>query len=115
MNDSDDGVLTPPPPARQSFVRRHRGSLIAVAAVLAAILLIVAFGENRRKAAAAAAAWLRYVDAADYAASYDTAAAVFRAAVAKSRWAEMAATVRSPLGAVVKRTLRSARMTKPLT
>ena len=58
-------------------------------------------------AQAAAESWLKLVDAADYAGSWDQAAKVFKGAVKQTDWSQMAAGVRTPLGKLVSRKLKS--------
>jgi hypothetical protein len=58
-------------------------------------------------AEAAAEAWLKLVDAGDDAGSWDQAAKVFKGAVTQPDWSQMAAGVRTPLGKLVSRTLKS--------
>jgi hypothetical protein len=58
-------------------------------------------------AQAAAESWLKLVDSGDYAASWDQAAKVFKGAVKQADWSQMAAGVRTPLGKLVSRTLKS--------
>jgi hypothetical protein len=59
-------------------------------------------------AQAALGAWLALVDGGQYGASWDQAAANFRAALKRADWEKGVGSVRGPLGAVVSRTLRSA-------
>jgi hypothetical protein len=59
-------------------------------------------------AEAAARAWLELVDGRRYDESWDAAAALFRDAVPKETWATQLRALRAPLGATVKRELRSA-------
>jgi hypothetical protein len=49
-------------------------------------------------------AWVKLVDAGDYAKSHSTAAGFFRTAVKRDDWVEMMRARRRPLGAAVKRT-----------
>jgi hypothetical protein len=58
-------------------------------------------------AQAAAEAWLKLVDAGDYAASWEQAAKVFKGAVKQADWGRMAGGVRTPLGKLVSRKLKS--------
>ncbi len=63
---------------------------------------------------AAAETWVALVDGAQYAASWETAAAFFRNAVPQQKWAEAAAVARGPLGSLTSRTLKSSTATKSL-
>ncbi len=58
-------------------------------------------------AQAAAESWLKLVDAGDYAASWDQAAKLFKGAVKQADWSQMAGGVRTPLGKLVSRKLKS--------
>jgi hypothetical protein len=57
-----------------------------------------------------AQAWLALVDQAQYGESWDAAAKLFRGAVARDDWAAKVAGVRGPLGKVVSRRVKSARL-----
>jgi hypothetical protein len=65
-------------------------------------------------AQAAAESWLKLVDAANYPASWDQAAKVFKTAVKQADWGQMAGSVRSPLGRLVSRKLKSRAYTEKL-
>lgn len=58
-------------------------------------------------AQAAAASWLKIVDKADYATSWEEAAKLFKGAVTKDQWKQAAAGVRGPLGRVISRKVKS--------
>jgi hypothetical protein len=58
-------------------------------------------------AQAAAESWLKLVDEGKYAASWEQAAKVFKGAVKQADWSQMAAGVRTPLGKLVSRKLKS--------
>lgn len=58
-------------------------------------------------AQAAAASWLKIVDKADYATSWEEAAKLFKGAVTKDQWKQAAAGVRGPLGKVISRKVKS--------
>jgi hypothetical protein len=55
----------------------------------------------------AADSWLKLVDHAEYGASWDQAAKLFKGAVTKDQWKQAAAGVRGPLGKVVSRKVKS--------
>jgi len=57
----------------------------------------------------AAERWLSLVDRGDYRGSWDDAAQLFKQAVGAEDWGKAVATVREPLGEVLKRELMSAR------
>ena len=61
------------------------------------------------KAEQAARDWLALADAGDAAASWATAASLFRRAVPEEQWARSLQAARSPLGPVMDRTLREGR------
>ena len=56
----------------------------------------------------AAQAWLALTDQGEYAQSWAEAASYFRTAAPQEQWVQSITAARSPLGAVVSRTLRSA-------
>jgi len=76
---------------------------------LVAFLACPALAADKPEDAAQAAAesWLKLVDGANYAASWEQAAKLFKGAVKQADWKQMAAGVRSPLGKVVSRKLKS--------
>ena len=61
-----------------------------------------------------AKAWLKFVDAQQYNASWQTAAKVFKAAVTKDQWEKTIKTVRDPLGELLERRLFHDRFTSTL-
>lgn len=67
-----------------------------------------------RDATTATTAWLALVDAGDYPASWDQAAAFFQEKVTKSAWVSAAQGVRQPLGAIESRMLVSSKFTHAL-
>ncbi len=62
----------------------------------------------------AALDWLALVDAGDYGASYDTAAALFRAAVTHDGWTQVVGATRTQVGAMKSRTLWTSTTTTTL-
>ena len=62
-------------------------------------------------AVAAAESWLKLVDAGQFDQSWDDAATVFRTAVTKPDWARMLQGVRTPLGKLISRSLKSSHYT----
>jgi hypothetical protein len=96
-----------PRSARESSVTWIAAGLSCIALVAAPALTA---GPERPEAAAEAAArtWLARVGAGQYAQSGGAAAAAFRSAMPAARRQLAAAGVRSPLGALTPRTLRSA-------
>ena len=65
-------------------------------------------------AQAAAESWLKLVDKGGYDASWDQAAKLLKGAVTKEQWGKTAAGVRTPLGAVVSRKVKSREYTEKL-
>ena len=86
--------------------------------LLAAVLLLssaVASDSAAEKVAVNAAnQWLALVDAGNYTASWDEAAAFFKSAVSKEQWVETMKGRRTPLGKVESRKLKSATYTTSL-
>ena len=76
---------------------------------LVSALAVPALAADKPEDAAQAAAesWLKLVDAGNYAASWDQAAKLFKGAVKQADWSQMAGAVRTPLGKLVARKLRS--------
>jgi len=70
--------------------------------------------EGIAKAQRAAAAWLALVDGGKYAASWDSAAALFKAAMTRPDWERALKSARSPLGALKARTLKAATFSRSL-
>lgn len=62
--------------------------------------------DIERAAAAASDAWLRLIDAGDYATSWTEAADYFKTAITSDAWAAQAAAARAPLGACTSRTVK---------
>jgi hypothetical protein len=82
-----------------------------VVGCLLGLLVVVggAFAADKPEDAAQAAAesWLKLVDDGNYSASWDQAAKVFKGAVKQGDWGQMAGGVRTPLGKLVSRKLKS--------
>ncbi|PTN38241.1 DUF4019 domain-containing protein [Desulfonatronum sp. SC1] len=66
------------------------------------------------KAEASAVQWLKLMDSADYSATWDQAAGLFKAAVPKADWESAIRGVRAPLGEVMSRKVKSAQFTRSL-
>ena len=58
--------------------------------------------------------WLSLIDKQNYAASWETAASLFRSAITQEKWQAAAQTARTPLGRLKSRTLKSATSTTTL-
>jgi len=82
--------------------------------LLAAAILVAADESPEKAAEAAARSWLGLVDEGKYGESWDAAAAAFRASVTKTQWESALEQVRTPLGKVVSRTLKSAKYTRTI-
>ena len=63
----------------------------------------------KASATKAATAWLKLIDAGDYAASWNAAGSFFKAHVTADQWTQQVGPVRQSLGTVVSRKLKSAR------
>ncbi len=63
--------------------------------------------QDREAAEAAAQAWLAGIDQGDATATYDSAAALFRAAVTPEVWAESLRRAQVPVGRALERTPRA--------
>jgi hypothetical protein len=74
----------------------------------------VVHAQDPRIAAARTAvdAWLLLVDVGNHAASWETAASVFRNAVTQDKWASAVQAARTPLGPVKSRTLKGTSIPK---
>jgi hypothetical protein len=58
--------------------------------------------------------WLKLVDASRYPESWDAASGLFRSAVTRDQWSQAVGGVRTPLGALVSRKLKSREFSKTL-
>ena len=90
-------------------VRRGVGAGL-VLACLAGFALAADNPED--SAQAAGESWLSVVDAGDYAGSWDQAAKVLKGAVRQAEWVQMSGGVRTPLGKLVSRKLKSREYTE---
>ncbi len=95
-----------------------RALRLALAAPLLATLVLAAPARaddaSEKAALAAADAWLKLVDAGEYAASWDGAATFFKGAVPKPDWQKSLKAVRSPLGKLLSRKVASKTFTESL-
>jgi len=92
------------------------GRALALTCVLLAVTAAPARAAETSEAAAlqAAEAWLKLIDAGQYGASWDEAAASFRKAVSRASWEKKAAAAREPLGKVLSRKVASKQLTHEL-
>ena len=97
-------------------MNRSKGLFSAVCALLILLSWMPALADEmaEKKAVQASNAWLKLVDSAQYAKSWDTAAAFFRNAVSKDQWVQSLDAVRKPLGKVLKRDVKSKQYTTTL-
>ncbi|MEP6883824.1 MAG: DUF4019 domain-containing protein [Gammaproteobacteria bacterium] len=88
--------------------------LLALATLVFSQLIYAATNQAETAAETSAVAWLKLVDSADYAGSWDAAASTFKQSISKPQWGSAAAGARAPLGKLLSRTLQTARYTKSL-
>ena len=67
-----------------------------------------ALSEKETVAVQAAQSWLKLVDSANYAESWDEAASLFREKVSRTEWKRAISSARSPLGSLKSRQFQSA-------
>lgn len=92
----------------------RRKSIPALLALAAAPAAMLAATEPTALAKAAAKGWLKKIDSSSYRASWQTAAALFKAAISAEAWQQTAQTARAPLGEIRSRTESAAAFTKSL-
>lgn len=71
-------------------------------------------GASVEKGQAAVRSWLAQTDAGRYGDSWESASVLFRAAVTRPLWEKTMTDTRTPLGAVSRRSLKSATFTRTL-
>jgi hypothetical protein len=71
-------------------------------------------GEAEKDALQAAEQWLILIDANDFGASWDHAAALFKNAITKEQWEEAIRPIKSAMGDLISRKLKSATYTDSL-
>ncbi len=87
---------------------------VLVALLLGPILAYAAESDAVPKAQASAKAWLAMTDSGKYAESWNGASTLFKTAITKADWEKAVRAVRSPLGALKSRTLKSATFARTL-
>ena len=92
---------------------RIRATLFLIT-VLAGVGFTVNAESPEAAAESAALAWLRLVDAGNYAQSWSAASTVFRHRVSETQWQTAAGNVRTPLGPLKSRKVQSATPKKSL-
>ena len=70
---------------------------------IAALLSTALWAQEEDAARAAAGEWLLLLDGGDHAATWQSAAGMFQAAISTEAWAQAAGAARAPLGAVQSR------------
>lgn len=97
-------------------MKRLMGFLL-VGLMVAGTATICRAADNSAKEVAAtkaATAWLQLVDNEKYGESWDTAATLFKNAVSKDKWTATVRQVRSPLGTLISRKVKSTTYTTSL-
>lgn len=90
-------------------VRRDVGAGLILVFLAA---LVVAADKPEDAAQAAGESWLSLVDAGNYAASWDRAAKALKGAVGQADWVQMSSDLRTKLGKLASRKLRSREYTE---
>jgi hypothetical protein len=94
--------------------RAVRFSMLAALISVLSVASLPAQEPGTKAAQTAVEAWLSLVDSQSYAASWETAASLFRNAVTQEKWQAAAQTARGPLGPMKSRALKSAMATRTL-
>src|SRR5208282_790135 len=95
-------------------MKLHSTALLVIAILLTGISASSEQKAQTSAAETAAAQWLALGDAGNYAASWNEAAQLFKNSVPKEQWTRMVESVRSPLGKLNSRTLKSSTHTTSL-
>ena len=91
--------------------------VLSVSLLTLCLLIPAAYADETEavaKAQRAATAWLALTDGGKYAESWDSAAALIKAAITKPGWEKALKSARSPLGALKSRKLKSATFARSL-
>ena len=81
---------------------------VVVIVIVLMTCIATAAGPGKEKAAVVAAQkWLALIDADNYADSWNEAAGYFRAAVNQEKWEQSLQAVRTPLGKIISRKVKS--------
>lgn len=96
-----------------------RGRIVPFTLLVALTAMLVsgsveAQGSGTKAAQASVEAWLALIDSESYAASWESAATLFRNAITQEKWQAAAQTARAPLGQLKSRALKSATSTTTL-
>ncbi len=89
-------------------------TLLAFPLALAIPIACGAQSDSTQNAQVAAQTWLALTDSGQYSTSWDNAASLFKIAVTRDGWQNALGAVRSPLGALRSRKLKSATFTRTL-
>ena len=82
--------------------------VVVVIVIMLMTCIATAAGPGKEKAAVVAAQkWLALIDADNYADSWNEAAGYFRAAVNQEKWEQSLQAVRTPLGEIISRKVKS--------
>jgi len=85
------------------------GSIVMTAILcLGGVRAVIADQAAVEQATKAADAWLKLVDAGDYAASYKQTSSLFQEQVSEAKWIQKAGAARKPLGPLVSRRIKAA-------
>ena len=71
-------------------------------------------GDDEKDALQAAEEWLLLIDANDFGASWDNAAAMFKNAITKEQWEKAIRPIKSAIGDIISREMKSAKYTASL-
>ncbi len=96
---------------------KSRAGLVLSLTILSILFSLGSPSANEvaeKAAVTASGAWLALVDEGNYAESWNQAAGFFKNAVTKEQWQQSLKAVRTPLGKVIARKLKSKQYTKTL-
>ena len=96
---------------------KFRTGFVLTLAILSSLFIVGSLHANEvaeKTAVTAAGVWVSLVDGEDYGESWNQASALFKTAVTKEQWQQSLKAVRTPLGKMVARKLKSKQYTKNL-
>jgi hypothetical protein len=88
-------------------MKKHVFVAIVIAAMLLAGISCATNTGKEKDAVAAARNWLTLIDMGNYSASWQEAAGYFKSAVRQDQWEQMLQSVRTPLGNMISRKLKT--------
>ena len=94
-----------------------RTGFVLAVAILSLLFTVSSLHANEvaeKSAVTAVGVWVSLVDGGDYGESWNQASALFKTAVTKEQWQQSLKAVRTPLGKMVARKLKSKQYTKSL-